>query len=112
MNHNITEFKNDPSVIRHTNLVVGPGALPRRVVLRDLGNKFVTHVEYMRIDIETRIDPESGMTYDYVVCSHHAFDAGHYFEYMTETNPWPAVSRDDALIAANKDFEGRAFPLR
>ena len=98
-NPNIIEIKNDESIRRATAVKLDEGLRPRRVVLRELPGKFVTHWELMRVDIETR--KEGDYTYDYVVCSHEGYDQGHYFE-------WHNVSKDEAWKQAVADFVERS----
>ena len=99
-NPNIIEFKNDPSVELGSSVKLDPGMRPRRVVIRSLPGKFVTHMELMRVDVETRTN-EEGRTYDVVVCSHESFDQGHYFDHRN----YPDVQA--AWRAAAADYENR-----
>jgi hypothetical protein len=102
MNPNIIEIIDDPSVRMSTSLKLSEGLRPLRVVLRELPEKFVTHIELMTIAVETRV--EEGHTYDYVVCRHDGFDQGHYFEF----GELVGRSREEAIQQAHEDFNKRA----
>jgi len=115
-NPNIIEFVDHPTVVLNSGLVLSPGLRPTRVVLRHLEDegKFVTHLEFMRIDVETRIFykntlPEgSRPVYDVVVCRHEFFENGRYFEYdLPGRRPIHNRTREEAYEVARKDFEDR-----
>lgn len=109
MNPNITVINDQVDVIRATQVVLNVGLRPTRIVLRDLGNKFVTHREYMHVRVETqtigsRVVPGAEHTYDCIICAHEAYEHGHYFEYK----PGDGTSKANAYNEATDDFEERA----
>ena len=102
-NPNIIVFINDPSILRSTSLKLDEGLRPRRVVLRRLEGKYVTHDEYMHISVETK-ENEDGSKLDNVVCRHECFDHGHYYDFGGHSG----VSEDAAKEQAIADFQKRA----
>lgn len=97
MNTNVTHIQDDESIIQKTSLHLNEGLLPRRIVLRDLGEKFVTHMETMTITC----------TGHHLHCQHHAFGDGNYFDYGRMGAP----TKEEAREAAEKDFDDRAARL-
>lgn len=102
MNPNILEVKEEEDHVFGSKIVLSTGLRPTRVVLRDLGDQFVTHREYMHVSTVTRSD--KNFMYDYVVCTHEAYDHGHYFRYNKET-------REEAYSKAVADFAERVEKL-
>jgi hypothetical protein len=104
MNPNIIQIVDHPSIIRSTSIKLAEGLRPRRIVLRKLPGKFVTHSEHLTIRVvETSASPDR--KYDCVVCEHEDFDQGNYFEFHNE------ASEKIALTKAEHDFETRAARL-
>ncbi len=101
-NPNIIEIKQGEDVLfADTSIRLSEGLRPRRIVLRELPGKYVTHMEFLRIDVEVRT--KEGKSYDYVVFSHDGYDQGHYYDHGLHTG----VSKEDALRSARADFEIR-----
>jgi len=68
-------IEDEKTIIESGRISVGNGTLPNRVVLRDLGDKFVVHHEVLNVFVEhTPVG-------DTVVFSHDNFYCGTYFEY-------------------------------
>jgi hypothetical protein len=74
-------------------IIAGNGMLPCRIVLRDLGEKFVTHIEVLTVRVEG----------DVVFFSHRDFENGHYFDH----GEWTGKTREQAHAAALADFDKR-----
>jgi hypothetical protein len=91
-------FNNDESdsVIQYTRTHVADGVRPNRIVLRDLGDKFVVHNEMLKVTIEGD---------NRVVFSHDSFENGDYFDYGINIL---RMSRDEALTAATTKFYERS----
>jgi len=98
---NIFRVDNDMTIIRAGNVVLSEGLRPRRIVLRDLGSKYVTHCELLDISIEQDGEHQA------LVARSDGFDQGHYFDYGHNS----LVSKDEAREAAIKDFQDRVSRL-
>lgn len=106
---NITKFIDDPTVRRSSNLILSEGLMPRRVVLRDVGDQFVTHDELMVITAAEREDGLIELT-----CSHLGFNQGNYFRFTPEGHsgfsnfPNKATAWEEAV----QDFNMRCAKVR
>lgn len=103
MKTNVIKFENEPTVVRHSNVVLSEGLLPYRIVLCDLGDKFVTWMERMTITASERADGCIELT-----CRHFAFDNGCYFEFRSpgrQFSNWPP--KEQAFENAVQDFNQR-----
>lgn len=78
-------------------------------MLRDLGDKFVTHDELMTITASERSDGTIELT-----CEHFAFHQGNYFDFKKEGHEgfsnWP--DRKTAMENAVQDFKERSAKVR
>lgn len=101
-NPNLIEVYENKSIIHASPVVVSPGSRPKRLVLRELVDEFVVHVEYLRVD--TREEWRDGKRYDVVTFSNDCFEHGHYFSARGRT-------REAALAEATKDFWARVRDL-
>jgi hypothetical protein len=106
---NTVKFENEPEIMRHSNVVLSEGLLPYRVVLCDLGDKFVTWNERMTVTATERPDGVIELT-----CRHFAYDNGNYFEFRKMDKQgfsnWP--ERPVALENAVQDFKERCARVR
>ncbi len=91
-------FENQPDIVHASRTVVGDGMLPNRIVLRDLGEKFVTHRESLEVRVDHTADGDT------VVFTHRSYETGHYFEVH-------GCTREQALDRAHKDFTERCERL-
>jgi hypothetical protein len=87
--------EDNETIIHETQIHVGCGTLPHRIVLRDLGDKFVTHVETLTVTMPNESE---------VVFKHRSFENGHYFEHGQFA---AGTSREQRLEQALKDFHER-----
>lgn len=104
MRSNVVSIKNEDTVIQGSRIVFSEGQRPMRIVLRDLGDQFVTHVEFMHIKTEQHVPASLGEVKDEIVCTHESFDLGHYFDYDEK-------SRQTQLKRAEHDFRERCQKL-
>lgn len=102
-NPNIIEIQNVPTIMNAGPIRIAEGHRPHRTVLRHLESeqKYVVHLELLRIDVDTRT--KNGYAYDYVVFTSEGFDNGHYFEY----GPNWRTTQEEALQRAKNKFEER-----
>ncbi len=103
MKTNVIKMENEEGILRASNVVLSEGLLPYRVVLVDLGGKFVTWIERMTITASERKDGTIELT-----CRHFAYDNGNYFEFRGEGKQfsnWPPPP--EALENAIQDFNMR-----
>lgn len=103
MKTNVIKMVDEKGTLRASNVVLSEGLLPYRVVLVDLGDKFVTWVERMTITASEREDGIIELT-----CRHFAYDNGNYFEFRgpgKQFSNWPP--RPEALENAIQDFNMR-----
>lgn len=85
---------NDKDILNHGRTIIGDGMLPNRIVLRDLGNKFVTHVETLTVSVHAGNE---------VHLTHSSYECGNYFEH----GEMAKRTRTQALDAALADFNRR-----
>lgn len=106
---NITRFVNQPDIQRASSLVLSEGLMPRRVVLRDLGDQFVTHDELMVVTATEREDGNIELT-----CSHLGFNQGNYFRFKTAAHTGFSnfPDRDTAWEEAVQDYNERCAKVR
>lgn len=94
-----------PDVVAASHVVLKGGCFPYRIVLRDLGEKFVTHRETLEGDSDTSDDTGTG-----VRLKHRSFEQGSYFEFNHGTVTWLGT-REEAFEKAKKNFNERVEKL-
>ncbi len=99
MSQNVVHVKNEDTVLHGSRIVLSEGLRPKRIVLVDTGREFVTYIEYLHIRTETSASEE-----DAIICTHQAFDQGHYFVYDERT-------RQTRLKRAEHNFRERCSKL-
>ena len=106
---NVIKLENEPSILRHSNVVLSEGLQPLRIVLCDLGNKFVTWNELLVIRAATREGVYSESEIIELTCSHLGFDQGNYFEFRPDghTGFHNRPTKEVALAEAVEDFNMR-----
>jgi hypothetical protein len=105
------EDEKQHGIIARSRVVLSPGRRPHGYVLRDLGDKFVTHQEMYFIGMQKVI--EEGREYQGIILSHACFEQGNYFEFRPEghdgfhNRPTREVALDEAL----QDWQRRCARL-
>jgi hypothetical protein len=98
---NLIRLVNDPSIIAFGPITLSSGLRPRRIVLRKLPGQFVTHVEYVHLDVRRETLPPtddfSGGEFDVVHVTHDEFEHGHYFTFNNVNRVTEEKAFNDAL---------------
>jgi hypothetical protein len=68
--HSEFKFEDEPSIIAASKIVIDGGCMNRRVVLRKVGDEYITHYENVMLDGDT--------------WKHNGFYEGHYFKSQRE----------------------------
>lgn len=106
---NVIKFVNEPSVLRHSNVVLSEGLQPLRIVLCELPGKYVVWYELMVITAQTRAGVVRDTEIVELTCSHLGFDQGDYFDFKPEGHTgfsnWP--DKATALENAKQAFGER-----
>ena len=95
----------DKSIVAASHTVMGYGILPHRIVLRDDGRQYITHVEVLSIlSIAGSVVADIPTT---ILMRHSCFENGHYFLYGGFS-----VTKEEASKEAKLDFDERVKSLR
>ncbi len=68
---NVLKIENDKSILASSRMVWGEGSAPYRVVLRQVGEEYITHMENLRL-------------HDDGVFRHDGFYWGHYHMHLKD----------------------------
>lgn len=82
-------------IIESSSIVVNPGCMAHRLVIRQLEGEYVVHNEYLKT-----VTPTDG---NLVAFAHHAFENGDYFNYgVNHTCKTPEAALKKAIDSYNE----------
>lgn len=99
----ITRFDNHSDIIEASKVVFGEGVIPHRIVVRDLDDQYVVHMETLYVSVE--FDAENN--WEVIRFTHRSFENGDYYDPQ-----WYSDAKREALKLEITQVVGRATALK
>jgi len=103
----------EKSIVAASHTVMNSGTLPHRIVLRDEGQQYITHIEILAIRAVGDCTDADGNP-DTIQLHHMGFENGHYFRYDRLHDEGVMKAKADKAAAfklAKADYDERVKGL-